>query len=112
MQVTPFRASQSKATMWMFTAFVIGALLMAALPYAHAAKPSNQACLGHDISGYAVDGTTGGAVTFDGGPGFGKFVSGLASSIGVDGQQGVGGEFQNHLAGNVPDEIIPNTCND
>ncbi len=96
----------------MFTAFIIGALLVSAFPYAHAAKPNNQACLGQDFSGYATDGTTGGAVTFDAGAGLGHFISGLASSTGVDGQQGVGGELQNHLAGNVPDAIIPNSCND
>ena len=66
-----------------------------------AAMPNNQACLGKDISGYTQGGTE-----------FGGFISGLARSTGVDGQQGVGGEFQAHLAGNVPDEVIPNSCND
>jgi hypothetical protein len=63
---------------------------------AAAAEPANQACLGHDVSGYAQAGS-----------GFGGFVSGLASAT-----QGVGTEFQLHLAGDVPDTTIPNTCND
>lgn len=61
-----------------------------------AAKPNNQACLGKDFSGYAQ----GGAV-------FGGFIAGLASST-----TGVGAEFQAHLAGEVPDVVIPNSCND
>ena len=61
-----------------------------------AATPNNQACLGHDVSGYAK-----------GGAAFGAFVSGLAST-----GQGVGDEIQAHLAGHVPDSVIPNSCND
>jgi hypothetical protein len=61
-----------------------------------AAKPNNQACLGHDVSGYAAAGA-----------GFGGFISGLAST-----GQGVGDELQAHLAGQVPDSVIPNSCND
>ena len=65
-----------------------------------AAKPNNQACLGKDFSGYA-----------QGGADFGAFISGLASSTGLDGQTGIGGEIQLHLAGLVPDSTIPNSCN-
>lgn len=61
-----------------------------------AATPNNQACLGHDFSRYA-----------QGGAAFGAFVSGLAST-----GQGVGTEIQAHLAGQVPDSVIPNSCND
>ena len=61
-----------------------------------AAKPNNQACLGKDVSGYA-----------QGGADFGGFVSGLASAF-----QGVGEDIQAHLAGQVPDTVIPNSCND
>ena len=63
---------------------------------AAAAQPNNQACLGHDFSGYAAAGA-----------GFGAFVSGLASTTG-----GVGSEIQAHLAGQISDVVIPNSCND
>jgi len=63
---------------------------------AQAAQPNNPACLGHDFSGYA-----------QGGAAFGGFISGLAG-----GTQGVGNEIQLHLAGSIPDTVIPNTCND
>jgi hypothetical protein len=63
---------------------------------AQAAQPNHPACLGHDFSGYA-----------QGGAGFGGFISGLAA-----GTQGVGTEIQHHLAGEVPDTVIPNSCND
>lgn len=64
--------------------------------FVFAAQPNNQACLGKDISGYAQVGKV-----------FGEFISGLASAT-----TGVGSEFQAHLAGLIPDEIIPNSCND
>jgi len=63
---------------------------------AQAATPANQACLGHDISGYAK-----------GEAAFGGFISGLATTT-----LGVGTEIQAHQAGSVPDTEIPNTCND
>ncbi|MEU0312562.1 hypothetical protein [Nocardioides sp. NPDC006273] len=62
---------------------------------ATAAQPNHQACLGHDFRAYA-----------EAGPGFGAFTSGLAA----DG--GVGEEVQAHLAGAIPDAVIPNSCND
>jgi len=62
---------------------------------ATAAQPNHQACLGHDIRIYA-----------EAGSGFGAFTSGLAA----DG--GVGEEIQAHLAGAIPDAMIPNSCND
>lgn len=62
---------------------------------AMAAQPNNQACLGHDFAGYA-----------QGGSNFGNFVSGLAT-----GTSGVGNEVQAHLAGDVPDSTLPNSCN-
>lgn len=78
-------------------AALAGALLAGSgLRPAWAAEPNNQACLGHDVSGYA-----------QGGAGFGHFLVGLAAST-----TGVGTEFQAHLAGLVPDSIIPNSCND
>jgi hypothetical protein len=62
---------------------------------AFAAKPNNQACLGHDFSGYAQGGSL-----------FGDFISFLATFT-----QGIGNEIQAHLAGLVPDSTIPNSCN-
>ncbi len=62
---------------------------------AFAAKPNHQACLGHDISGYAQDGAF-----------FGAFVANLAQT-----PNGAGDEIQAHLAGEVPDEMLPNSCN-
>lgn len=59
------------------------------------AQPNHQACLGHDIRSYASAGA-----------GFGDFVSGLAA------YGGVGDEIQAHLAGDLPDTVNPNTCND
>ena len=61
-----------------------------------AAKPANQACLGQDIRVYAEAGSS-----------FGTFISGMAV-----GTQGVGDEIEAHQAGDIPDEVIPNTCND
>lgn len=63
---------------------------------AFAAQPNNQACLGHDVSGYAADGS-----------GFGHFVAEVVAT-----GRGAGQEVQLHLAGLIPDEAIPNTCND
>jgi hypothetical protein len=62
---------------------------------AAASQPNHQACLGHDMRSYAQAGS-----------GFGAFVSGLAA----DG--GVGKEIQAHLAGQIPDAVMPNSCND
>ena len=78
---------------------VIGMFALVAVAFptqsALAARPNNQACLGHDFSGYA-----------QGGSAFGGFVSGLAT-----GTQGIGNEVQAHLAGQIPDSVVPNTCN-
>ena len=60
-----------------------------------AGQPNNRACLGKDFSGYAENGV-----------GFGSFVSNLAMTT-----NGIGEEIQAHLAGLVPDEVIPNSCN-
>jgi hypothetical protein len=62
---------------------------------AAAAEPNHQACLGNDIRAYA-----------EAGPDFGAFVSALAAD------DGVGEEIQAHLAGDVPDAVLPNSCND
>jgi hypothetical protein len=79
----------------LIAAMAAGSILVGAAS-ASAAQPANQACLGHDFSGYA-----------QGGSAFGGFVSTVASNT-----QGIGGEVQAHLAGLVPDTVIPNSCND
>jgi hypothetical protein len=61
-----------------------------------AARPANQACLGHDVSGLAADGS-----------GFGHFVADIAMNT-----RGAGEEVQALQAGQIPDEALPNTCND
>jgi hypothetical protein len=63
---------------------------------AFAGQPNNQACLGHDVSGYA-----------QGGSAFAGFVAGIAIAT-----QGIGDEIQAHLAGLVPDSALANSCND
>lgn len=77
-----------------------GILLVNAVQ-AFAAQPNNQACLGRDFSGYAKDFRPFGQVLT-------HFEVGGTPII----QSGLGDEVQNHLAGNVPDEVIPNSCND
>jgi hypothetical protein len=77
-------------------AVIAAGSLLAGAASASAAQPANQACLGHDFSGYA-----------QGGSAFGGFIRTLATNT-----QGVGGEIQAHLAGLVPDTVIPNSCND
>jgi hypothetical protein len=62
---------------------------------ASAAQPANKGCLGHDFAGYARAGIVGGSV------------SDIASTT-----PGIGAEIQLHLAGQVPDTVIPNSCND
>jgi hypothetical protein len=68
---------------------------------AGASKPANQACVGKSLSTLASNQPVPGA--------FGQAVSGFARdpmlpSLGV--------ELQNLQAGVIPDEIVPNTCND
>jgi hypothetical protein len=69
-------------------------VLMLATPAA-AAQPNHQACLGKDIRTYAQNGS-----------GFGALVSGVLAA------DGVGAEIQAHLAGDIPDTVTPNSCND
>lgn len=76
---------------------VMGAALLT-LPAspAQAAKPNNQACLGKDASAAAQTGL------------LGEFVSTTAKSA----PGAIGEEVQLHLAGEIPDSVFPNTCND
>jgi hypothetical protein len=84
---------------------VLSISLLAALglntEVAGASKPANQACVGESLSALASNQQVPG--------GFGQAVSGFARdpvlpSLGV--------EFQNLQAGVIPDEFVPNTCND
>lgn len=66
-----------------------------------AGPPANQACLGQDAS-------TAAHALVDGGSSLGKVVSATATSE----PRAIGDEVQAHLAGEIPDEAFPNTCND
>jgi hypothetical protein len=70
-------------------------LALALATPALAAKPNNQACLGRDISTYAQEGRN-----------YGAFVATLALTT-----DGVGDEIRAHLAGAIPDAVLPNSCN-
>lgn len=90
-----------------------GALLAASAFPVFAAKPAAQGCFGDDISGYAQNGESdpGSIFEFNAGAGWGGFISGVATSPGVDSQVGVGGEINAHQAGVIPDITIANSCN-
>jgi hypothetical protein len=83
---------------------VIGLVaVFAGTPTAQAAQPQNQACLGKDFSGYArnVQPNLGQVLTHFTLPNGTPIIRG-----------GLGDEIQGHLAGAVPDSVLPNTCND
>ena len=67
---------------------------------AGASQPANQACYGESISALAM-GSQGG---------FGSGVVGFAQA--PDDRPGLGDGVQALQAGDVPDEVVPNTCND
>lgn len=67
---------------------------------AGAAKPANQACVGESLSALAIQ--SAGA--------FGAGVVGFAQD--PDSPPGLGDGIQAFQAGLVPDEVVPNTCND
>jgi hypothetical protein len=86
----------------------LAAAAFALAPTAGAAEPTNQACLGEDFSSYAREGSPeGGLLSFAPGSGFGQFNASLAQTV-----PGLGLPIQTHLAGNTPDLVVPNTCND
>jgi hypothetical protein len=75
---------------------IVSSLL--ALPAA-AAEPANQACVGESFSALA-------------GPGFGPAIVFFAQVGGpVDTRVGLGDGIQLLQAGTVPDQVVPNTCN-
>jgi len=69
---------------------------------ASAAQPANQACVGESLSALATTQPSPGA--------FG----GAASSLAQDptGHPGLGDLIQLGQAGQLPDAVVPNTCND
>lgn len=77
------------------------ALVGASAGAAGAAEPANQACVGESLSALASNQTAPGA--------FGAGVVGLAQNLGAP---GLGDNIQVFQTGVVPDEFIPNTCND
>ena len=71
-----------------------------------AAQPNNQACLGEDVSGYAQNGI----IVFELGSDplkLADVIKFIASDLHI-----VGEDIQAHLAGDIPDEAVPNSCND
>lgn len=83
-----------RVSMTLAAAGLSGALV--ATPAA-AAKPNNQACLGADASAAAQALRP-----------YGRIISEIATS----GPGVIGEEVQLHLAGEIPDSVFPNTCND
>jgi hypothetical protein len=69
---------------------------------AYAGEPANQACVGETDSALATTQPFPGA--------FGGGVRGFAQA--PDAQPGLGDGIQALQAGFVPDDVVPNTCND
>lgn len=88
----------------MHTINIIGStalLFSLATAPAVAGPPANQACLGHDAA-------TAARALVDAGSSLGEVVSATATGQ----PRAIGDEVQAHLAGAIPDEVFPNTCND
>ena len=79
-----------------FNVIVVSALVGMGLTQASAAQPANRACLGNDVSGYAQDFAP-----------WGQTIKAFGIAEG-----GAGEDLQAHMAGLIPDEVIPNSCND
>jgi hypothetical protein len=77
-------------------------VLVVAPGVADAGKPANQACHGESISALASNQPAPGS--------FGAAVVGFAQE--PDDRPGLGDGIQALHAGDVPDEVVPNTCND
>ena len=80
---------------------VAAGLIGAVAAPASAAKPSSQACVGQSLSPLAANQPAPGA--------FGAAVGALAQA--PDGQAGLGNAIQALQAGDIPDAVVPNTCN-
>lgn len=80
---------------------VVGGIAVMA-PVAGAGEPAVEACVGESLSSLATQQPEPG--------GFGQAVVGFAQA--PDGLPGLGDGVQALQAGAVPDEVVPNTCND
>jgi hypothetical protein len=78
------------------------AVVVTAAGVADAGPPANQGCYGESISALASNQPAPGA--------FGAAVVGFAQA--PDDRPGLGDGVQLVQAGLVPDEVVPNTCND
>jgi hypothetical protein len=81
---------------------VAAGLIAAVAAPASAATPRNQACVGESLSALATTQPFPGA--------FGGAASGLAQD--PAGRPGLGDVIQVGQAGQLPDAVVPNTCND
>lgn len=77
-------------------------LMVGAAAAAGAGEPATQACVGESLSAIASNQEVPG--------GFGAAVVGFAQQ--PDGFPGIGDGIQAFQAGLVPDDVVPNTCND
>ena len=68
---------------------------------AQAGAPANQSCLGADSS-------TAARALHDTGSNLGAVVSEIATGS----PRAIGDEVRAHLAGQIPDDVFPNSCND
>ena len=84
------------------TAVAIAGVVAAMPAVASAGKPANQACVGKSLSALAMTQPAPGV--------FGSAVVGFAQQ--PDGQPGLGDGINALAAGDVPDEVVPNTCDD
>ena len=81
---------------------VAGGLIAAVAAPASAAKPANQACVGKSLSVLASNQPSNGS--------FGAAVVGFAQDPLT--APGLGDAIQVAQAGGIPDDVVPNTCND
>ena len=81
---------------------VAAGLIAAVAAPASAAKPANQACVGKSLSVLASNQPSNGS--------FGAAVVGFAQDPLT--APGLGDAIQVAQAGGIPDDVVPNTCND
>jgi hypothetical protein len=81
---------------------VAAGLIGAVAAPASAGKPTNQACVGESLSALASNQPSPGA--------FGGAIRSFAQA--PDGTPGIGDGVQSLQAGDVPNDVLPNTCND
>ena len=81
---------------------VAAGLIAAVAAPASAAKPANHACVGESLSALATNQPSNGS--------FGAAAAGLAQDPTT--APGLGDLVQAGQAGLIPDDVLPNTCND